>query len=142
MHKLSARTRALILTVIAVIAGLVVFQAGIFVGYHKALFSYRGGERYARLIEGPRGQFGPGRGQIHGATGRVVSVSLPSFVVVGPDGAEKTIVVASSTSVVRFREAVGQTAIRVDDDAFVLGDPDAGGSIQARFIRLMPVSAQ
>ncbi len=129
-----------VVAVAALILALLVFEAGVFVGYHKALFSYRGGERYMRMMEGPRGQVGPGRGQIHGATGKIVSASLPTFVVLGPDSVEKTVMVDASTTIAKFREATSSAAIREGDMAFVLGDPDASGIIRARFVRILPAN--
>ncbi|MDE1875043.1 MAG: hypothetical protein KGI79_00225 [Patescibacteria group bacterium] len=131
--------RKALFIVIAVIAALLVFQAGVFVGYHKALFSYRGDERYFGMIEKPApgmaiDDFSPS----HGAVGKVVSVTLPSFVVESPDNREETVIVDNGTSVRMFRGNASTTDIKPDEFVVVLGEPDQAGDIEARFVRVMP----
>lgn len=118
-----------VVIVISVAAALFIFELGAFVGYHRAQFSYRGGERYAVMMSGS---------PIHGAAGRIVSVSMPSFVVVGPDNVEKTVTVNGKTMITRMRGQASTSAIQPDEFTVVLGDPDDAGFINARFIRLMP----
>jgi hypothetical protein len=131
--------------VIALVAALLIFKVGVSVGYHKASFSYRSGDAYYRMFDkGPRmgmmGQtfFRDDFSSAHGAVGKIVSVSLPTFVVASPDNIEKTVIIGDDTIVRMFRGVVDSKKIAVDDFALVLGTPDDTGRIGAKFIRLMP----
>jgi len=77
----------------------------------------------------------------HGATGRIVSVALPSFVVAGPDNNEQNVIVGGQTLIRRMRTTVPPGDIKVDDYTVVLGEPNESGAIQAKFVRLMPSNA-
>src|SRR4051812_28684262 len=102
--KSFGKNKPLVFTVVAIAGALLIFELGAAVGYRQALFSSRGGERYMQMMEGGNGNaFFVNRGQMHGATGRIVSVDLPSFTVVGPDNVEKTVMVNGSTMITRFR---------------------------------------
>jgi hypothetical protein len=46
--------------------------------------------------------------------------------------------VNDKTIVRRFRDTVDASSITTEDAAFVLGEPDASGEVQAKFIRLVP----
>lgn len=115
-------------------------------GYHRALFSYRSDERFlpgmgrgGDMMKAP--SFGFTREEFptnHGVVGKIVSVTLPSFVIAGSDNSEKTVTVGKETMIRRMRDTVASTSIVVDDNAVVLGEPDTTGTIQAKFIRLMP----
>lgn len=142
----SRSRKATLVALVSVIGALLVFQAGVFVGYHKALFSYRGGERFFMMMEGgpkgyaaqagiPSDDFGPS----HGAVGRIVSVSLPTFVIAGPDKRERTVTIGDDTEIRLFRQTASTSEIRTDRFALVLGEPDQDGSIEARLVRIMPV---
>lgn len=137
-------------TVRGVIAGLLaaavllgIFTLGTMVGSRRARFGDRFGENYERNLVGPRGE-GPGfPGRPlppggHGAAGQIVSVSLPSLVVAGPDKLEKTIIVAEDTLIREFREDRASSDLKVGDFIVVLGQPNEEGQITAKLIRLMP----
>ena len=129
---------------VSIILLLLAFQAGMHVGYRKAFFSIKSGDRFLGMFEGgekprmmmrlPLEDSSAG----HGAVGKVVSVSLPNFVMATSDNAERTIEIATGTVVRRFRTTVAPNDIHADDYAVVLGDPKDTGEIRARFIRLMP----
>ena len=73
---------------------LLIFEAGVAVGYRKAAFAYKFGDNYYRAFDerGPRAPFMVGlRGGLpdaHGAVGAIVSLTLPTFVVGGSDNIE------------------------------------------------------
>jgi len=135
----SKKARRVVTILIGVIAALLVFQGGVSVGYHKALFSYRGGERFINMMEGPEEAPIPmGFSAGHGAAGRIVSVSLPSFVVASPDNREETVILGDDTVIRQFRDTASSSAIRPEEFTVVLGEPDESGAIQARFVRIMP----
>jgi len=123
---------------------LIVFQAGRFVGFHQAGFSYRFGDNYYRAFEGsrhggrPMDFFGDNLPGGHGAIGKIVGVNLPTFVVIGPDNVEKVVLIKDETLVKRFRETASSTDLRVDDFVVVLGSPNEAGQVEAKFVRIMP----
>ncbi|HVT74889.1 MAG TPA: hypothetical protein VHD69_00500 [Candidatus Paceibacterota bacterium] len=140
------KSRRIGIVLVAVIVMLLIFQAGVSVGYHKAAFSYRSGERYVRMVQGPDMNMGwtaaiPTDDRFpasHGTAGRVVSVSLPSFVVASPDNREQTVTVSGATAVRMFRGNASTSDIQPEQFTVVLGEPDQSGVIQARFIRILP----
>ncbi|MFA6158316.1 MAG: hypothetical protein WC763_01695 [Candidatus Paceibacterota bacterium] len=136
---------------LALICALLIFQAGVAVGYRKASFSRELGNNFYRMFDGGFGSQGRG-GMMpppgfmfaenlpggHGATGRIASLNLPSFIVVGPDGIERVVVVSDDTDIRRFRETLEPADLVVGDQVVVLGSPDEAGQISARLIRIMP----
>jgi len=126
----------------AVIA-LVIFQAGMFVGYRKAAFAFKFGDNYYRTL----GDRGPKPFQIplgskfidaHGTAGRIIDVNVPTFVVEGPDAVEKVIRIGSDTEIRRFREAATSSDLVADDFVVVIGTPNDNAEVDAKFIRIMP----
>ena len=71
---------------IAIVA-LIIFQAGVSVGYRKATFSHRLGDNFERNFKDPRGGNSGFRGSPsgvnmpggHGAVGKIVSIEFPLF---------------------------------------------------------------
>ncbi len=123
---------------------LLIFQAGMFVGYRKAAFAYGQGDNYYRAF-GSRGMQRGGMPMMHddfigahGAVGRIVSIDLPTFVVSDPDGAEKVVTVSDDTSVRHFNEVISVNDLKVDDFVIVLGAPDDQSQVHAKLIRLLP----
>lgn len=141
------KDRTISIVVLSVIGVLIVFKLGMFVGYHKALFSYRSDARHGMSMRSGDGMMiglrvpSPGFAREefptgHGATGKILSVSLPSFIIASPDNSERTVTVSEGTMIRRFKKTVPATDIRPDDFTVVLGQPDESGVIQAKFIRL------
>ncbi len=140
-----------------VIAGLVclavlvgTFSLGVFVGYHKARFSYAWGENYHRNFGGPKGglfQDFSGKEFIdaHGTYGQVMKIDpsassgqAATLVVKGRDSVEKIVVVKDDTSIMYLKNAVKTTDLKVGDNIVVIGEPNAQGQIEATFIRFLP----
>ena len=125
-----------------ILAALVVFQAGIAVGEHRAGFSYRGGENYYRVFGNPQdpmsGMFNEELSEGDGTVGKIISVHLPSFVVEDNDQTEKTVLVSTSTTIRNLRDATSSTALSPGEYVIVIGDPTENSEIDARFIRLLP----
>ena len=124
------------------VAVIIVFQAGIWVGYRKAAFSFRWGDNYYRSFGGPRGDFAPGlpHGDFpdaNGAAGRIIKIDLPTFIVEGQDRAEKIILIKDDTFIKRFRDTVKPEDMRVDDFVVIIGAPNDQSQIEAKLIRLM-----
>lgn len=123
-----------------ILAVLIVFQAGVYVGVRKAALSFNMGDNYYRAVgpaNFPHGPFGEEFSEADGASGKIVSVTLPSFVVADRNG-EKVILVSDQTTIRRMRDTASSTAIVPGDSAIVIGEPNDNGEIQATFIRLLP----
>ncbi len=130
------------------IAVLVVFQAGMFVGYRKAGFSYRWGDNYYRAF-GERGErmmggrmmglFG-GRNFTNssGAVGKIVRINLPELVIENKDGIEKSVLITDDSVVKRFRETVKPEDIKIGDFVVVIGAPNNDAQVEAKIVRIMP----
>lgn len=131
------------------ILALVIFQAGMFVGFRKASFSYGWGDNYRQTFDGPRGEFGmemmsgwpTGQGLpgAYGAAGKIISISLPTLVVIGPDNVEKVVLIKDDTLIREFRNVIIATDLQVNDQIVVIGAPNSASQIEAKLIRVMPV---
>lgn len=126
-----------------VVVALLIFQAGMFVGFKNASFSFRTGEQYFRQMNGGRNdQFmGMNRGDFensHGATGKIININLPSIIVSDKDGVEKTILIGTSTSIKNFKDSIRPEDLKVDDFVTVIGNPNDKTEIEADLIRIMP----
>ncbi len=125
------------------IVALLIFQGGVFVGYHKAGFSYRLGDNYHRTFGGEHGEFSVGISpgdftDAHGSVGKIIKIDLPTFVLEGQDGVEKIISVNDDTVIRQFRETLKPADLKISDFVVVIGSPNAQGQIESRLIRLMP----
>jgi len=125
------------------IVALVIFWAGMFVGYNKAGFSYRWGENYQRNFGGPRGDLSNdlgGRGFIipHGVDGQIIKIDSSSLIIKGLDNVEKVVLVDNNTIIRELRNNIKLSALKINDYVVIIGDPNNSGQIQAKFIRLMP----
>jgi hypothetical protein len=131
---------------------LVIFQAGVFVGYRKADFSHRFGDNYTRMFGGPgEGGFGMGMNMMgghdfftngNGASGKIVSINLPSFIVSGPGNVEKAVTIGDDTSIRQFGDTLASSDLKVGDSVVIFGTPDDKGQINAKLIRLLPEPPQ
>ena len=126
-----------------VFVALLIFQAGMFVGFKKAGFAYRTGEQYFKQMNGrPDDQFmGMNRGDFgnsHGATGKIISINLPSIVVADVGGIEKTIIISTSTDIKQFKNSVKAEDLKINDIVTVIGNPNDSAEVEAQLIRIMP----
>ncbi len=131
----------------AIVVLLVTFLFGVTVGFHKASFSYRVGEHYdvlfgrsddADIPPSFDADAIPGGNE---AAGKIISVELPTFIVVGPDNIEKKVEVGSETVINELRGSASSSAIVVGDSAVVIGTPGANSDIAAEFIRVFPADS-
>ncbi len=121
----------------------VTFQLGVFTGYHKASFARDWGDHYGKNfgMERPESFKGMMRGGLpmgHGAVGKVLTVTLPTFVIEDNDGTEKTIVVSNTTIVKSSTQNSTSTSITPNTSVVVIGQPNKSGQIEAKLIRIMP----
>ena len=139
---------------IVIIIALIIFQAGVFVGYGKAMFYRSIGDRYSPYDQKHArgegfGEFGnfisdanlPGG---HGAVGKIVSINLPNIVVASPDNVEKTVNISNDTLIRQFRDTIGEKDLKVGDYVIVLGDTSSTDNavVNAKLIRLLPPPPQ
>lgn len=121
---------------------LLVFQAGIFIGYRRAVFTFGGGENYYRAFDRRPGPLGVPRGgdlfNAHGAAGKILSINLPTFIMEDRDGAERVILISDDTQIRKFRNDATPSDLRQNDFVVVIGSPDDKAEIQARLIRILP----
>lgn len=125
----------------AFIVLLLVFQAGVFVGFRKARFSYAWGDNYHRMFGGPKGGFlrdfqGADFISGHGTTGTIAKIDANTLIIKGQDGAEKTVTVEDNTSIKKGAEDIKITDLKVDERIVVIGNPKDDGSIVAEIIRV------
>lgn len=135
-------TRYFFIAIVTLFVLAVVFQVGTFAGYHKAGFSRDWSDRYERNFGMPRpdsmrGMMYGGYPSAHGASGKVLTVSLPTFSINGTDGIEKTIVIGTSTIIRQAYGDISSTTIKPGDNVVILGTPNTNGQIDAKLIRVM-----
>jgi hypothetical protein len=123
-----------------IMAGLI-FQAGIFVGYYKASFSYRLGDEYHSIF-GDRnslpGQNGEEFSGAYGASGDILKIDLPNIVIEGQNSVEETVVLSTSTIFRSMRDTIKATDLKTDDFVVVIGQPNDNGQIEAKLVRVVP----
>ena len=139
---LATRTLAVVCTLLVLI---LVFWAGMAVGYREADFSNRWDRHYVEVFGGKSSPFFnmrvPAVGTSvlsNGAAGRVIAVNLPSFAIQDPNHTEKVILLNSSTTIRYLRDLGTTTNLGVGNFVVVLGSPDAQGRIVASYVRIMP----
>ncbi|OGG66271.1 hypothetical protein A3I99_00235 [Candidatus Kaiserbacteria bacterium RIFCSPLOWO2_02_FULL_45_11b] len=139
--------QGILIGIVISIVALGIFQTGVMVGEHKARFSHHFGDNFERnFIDANRPgamPFAEEMGDMrlpvgHGSAGEVVSVTLPTFVVAGPDNVEKTIRVSDETLFREFREELSSEDIVIGSFVVVLGSPNEGGEIEATLVRFLP----
>lgn len=126
----------------AAIVLVLVFGAGVAVGFKKASFSYRFGENYQQLFGGRRDLLreGNGRGFMnsHGAAGEIISIAGNSIVIKGSDGAEKNILAPDTVAIRANQQDIKFADLKIGESITVIGAPNDQGQIEARLIRIMP----
>ena len=133
----SKKFRVIIWVIVGFLAALFIFQAGIFVGFRRASFSFSAGDNYYRTFgAGPDGS--PDFPNSHGVSGKIIKISLPMILVASDDGVEKSILVGSSTPVRQFRQMLSPSDLKVDDTVIIIGSPNSNSQIEAKLIRIIP----
>jgi len=150
-NKLSqfVQSKKLVVVIIGLV-GLAIlmgtFSLGVFVGYHKARFSYAWGENYHNNFGGPRGGLfkdfsGKEFIDAHGTYGQIVKVTSSTLIVKGRDNVEKIVVVNDDTSIMRLRGVIKISGLKINDNIIVIGEPNEQGQIEAKFIRFLPATS-
>ncbi len=135
---------------VCAVAGLVVllliFGAGIEVGFRKASHSFRWGENYHRNFGGPRQGFMQDMGRLgkedymdaNGTVGQILKIDGQTITMKGRDNVEKIILVDTKTSIRSARGTISFAELKPDDLIVVIGEPNDAGQIVAKFVRVMP----
>lgn len=123
---------------------LLVFGAGVAVGYRSGLFSSRFGENYYHNFfgGGPGGVMGmPTPMNQHGTIGSVISVGSSTIATKDPGGNEQSIVINEDTVIREGNETLTIAGIQDGDQVAVIGEPNDTGQIAARLIRVFDTSS-
>jgi hypothetical protein len=127
---------------------ILIFQAGMSVGFKKASFERNWENNYERNFGSPHrnpkmelggyGDFG-NLPNANGAIGRIIKTELPNVIVMDDkDMIEKVIIIDENTKIIKMREELVKEDLKIDDFIIVIGNPNEEGQIQAKLIRLMP----
>jgi RNase P/RNase MRP subunit p29 len=136
--------KGIILIVIALIVVLLAFKAGTMIGFKRADFACGWGDNYHKNFGGPKGgffedmndrNFMPG----NGIFGQIIKVEGNTLTIKGQDNLEKSVLVEEKTSIMKFREQLKISDLKVDDNVIVMGEPNESGQTVARLIRIMPL---
>ncbi len=128
-----------------IIIALFIFQAGVFVGFHKASFDRDWGENYSRNFGfthrgGMMGGFSPENfPNAHGAVGKIIKITLPNIIVLDKDNTEKVVVINDDTEINKMHDVISKDQLALDDFVVVIGSPNSSGQIEAKFIRVLPM---
>lgn len=126
---------------------IIVFSAGVSVGFHKASFGRAWGDNYERnfgmmenmgMVQNGPGFLGDNFPNAHGAVGKIIKIELPTIIVQDKDNTEKVILIKDDTKIQKAKEDLKDTDLKIDDFVVIIGSPDDKGQIEAKFIRVMP----
>ena len=131
-----------ILILVILLLVLLIFQAGIAVGYHRGTFSVNRNAAYGRGMTDPHSIFAPfihdsDGASPHGSIGQIVSVNLPSLMIKGTNSAEQIVTVSPTTTIRFIHGTASEKDLEPGDQVIVIGEPQSNGSIHASFIRII-----
>jgi hypothetical protein len=138
-----SKTFSLILkSIVALIAAMLIFQLGMFVGFRKASFSYAWGDNYHTVFGGPQGGLmhdfaGQDFMNGHGISGTVAQIDGNNIIIKGNSGMEMSITVTDKTSILKGRSQAGLADLQLDDMITAIGRPGNNGVIAAEIIRVL-----
>jgi hypothetical protein len=124
-----------------VIILILIFSAGMSVGFHKASFGRAWGENYEKNFGMMPNRPGFGKDNFpnaHGTTGKIIKMELPIIMVQDKDGTEKVVLIKDDTKIQKMRAEIKTNELLVDDFVVIIGSPNNQGQIEAKFIRIMP----
>jgi hypothetical protein len=125
------------------LAILMIFSAGVFVGYHKARFAENWDRGYAQNWNDPKSMLAPFMHNnddmnAHGAIGVISSVGDNQLMVKNPFEAEKIVIFGSNTTIHVMHGDGTTTDLVPGQHILTIGSPDDQGRIIATFIRIIP----
>jgi hypothetical protein len=137
--KISVKILYVVGTVIVLI---LIFSAGVSVGFHKASFGRAWEENYERNFGMMPGRPVLGKDNFpnaHGAIGKIIKIELPTIIVQDKDNTEKVVLMKDDTKIQRMMQELSVNDLTVDDFVVIIGSPNNQGQIEAKFIRVMPL---
>ncbi len=134
----SPRVRRAAYAIGAVGGAVLMFWAGTEVGTIRAGFNYHRGDNFYRAF-GPDAHMGMmAAPAAHGAVGKIVSLTLPTFLVADRDNTEKTVRIENETVIREQRGDIQAADLKAGDFVVVIGEPDTDAEVEARLIRVLP----
>ncbi|MCM2338977.1 MAG: hypothetical protein NDI62_00770 [Burkholderiales bacterium] len=134
-------SNAFLITLGLIITAILIFSAGVSVGFRKASFGRAWGENYER-------NFGMRPNKMmfekdnfpnsHGAIGKILKIELPNIIVQDKDNTEKIILVKEDTKIQKMMSEIKSTDLLINDFIVTIGSPNEEGQIEAKLIRVMP----
>lgn len=139
--------KAAAIVIAFILVALVSFIGGIKIGSHRALFSARWGENYARNFMGNRPPMdrsdlmmrnfeGRDFRNAHGLSGTIISVAADKLIVKDRDGKENTVTVTDRTIIKNQANDLAIGDLKANDKVVVMGRPDDTGTVEADLIRV------
>jgi hypothetical protein len=125
-----------------ILVALVIFYAGVNVGFHKASFGRAWGDNYERNFGfGPdHPMFGPDNfPNANGAIGKIIKIELPTIIVQDKDNTEKVVLITNDTRIEKAMTGIDSIELSINDFVVVIGSPNNQGQVEAKFIRVMPL---
>ena len=123
------------------IIALIIFYAGVTVGFNKASFGRTWAENYERNFGfvPDHSLFGINNfPNANGAIGKIIKIELPTIIVQDKDNIEEVILTTESTQIQKMKSNITTNDLKLDDFVVVIGTPNTKGEIEAKFIRVMP----
>ncbi len=136
------KTKTLLSILCGVFLALIVFGLGITVGYRRAIFSSEFGAQYYHELYGdPFGRpmtkvLANGQLTTHGVAGEVIDVGSSTIFVKDPSGNEESVFISTDTPIREMNQEILANDILIGDGVTVIGEPDANGQVDARFVRV------
>jgi hypothetical protein len=127
-----------------VVVAALLFQAGVFVGFHKASFGRDWDDNYENnfgtmhrgsLMMGGMYDRLP---NAHGAIGEIIKAELPTLIVLDKDNTEKVVLINDNTKIRKIDGDGTISDLAVGSFVVVIGSPNKTGQIEAKLIRITP----
>ena len=123
-----------------ILVALLIFSAGVTVGFHKASYGHAWEENYEHNFGmRPNNPLFDNFPNASGAIGKIIKIALPTIIVQDKDNTEKVVLINDDTKIQKIKELVTPNDLTIDDFIVVIGNPNSQGQIEAKFIRIMPL---
>lgn len=125
----------IIIGLVAFVVVVLIFSVEMFIGgmKHKMFAGPRRGF-FSDWQKFPSGEFIGA----HGVFGEIIVMKENEFVIKGRDDVEKVILISEKTTIQKGREKLKKEDLKVGNFVVVIGSPNEGGQIEAKFIRVFP----
>ncbi len=140
----SKKLKIAIMALVGLLAAILIFAAGMLVGYRKAHFSDRFGENYyVNFVGARRGPGGiinevSGRGyrNADGVSGSIMSINGNNLVIKDKNNNENNVTVTNKTLIKSMGQTIKVSGLKTNDQVVVLGQPGNNGTMNAILIRV------